>query len=133
LNYIFSFLSKIAISMLLFSITFLIWKTDDSQFFNWLMPIIVIVWLLVTIFEGVNIKKEKKWFKEKEDVDERTIMHSYQAGYLTFWMNFIILIGLFFINPIEEFFFKPIHTVVILIILNILSYFSIKFYFNFYK
>ncbi|GGA64915.1 MULTISPECIES: hypothetical protein [Salinicoccus] len=134
MDYVYSFLLKISVSILLLIATFNVWKTPSPEVFNWLIPFIALFWIFITISEGIRIKRDNKWFEEKEGQDERTINYSYKAGYITFWINITILSLLFFVYSIVGFsLIPPMSGLVILVFLNIIMFFCIRLFFIFYQ
>ncbi|MDQ0159483.1 hypothetical protein [Alkalibacillus salilacus] len=134
MDYAYSFLVKVSVSVLLTIATFNIWKSDGPELFDWFMPFIALFWIIITIFEGVKVKKGNKWFAEKEEQDERTLNHGYKAGYVAFWVNITMLSLLFFIYSIVGFhIIQPMYVLISLVFLNIAVYFGLKLYFIFYN
>lgn len=133
MDYAFSFLLKVSVSILWWVATFNIWKSSASSLFDWVMPFIAVFWIAITVFEGIKIKKGNKLFKEKEEQDERTLIHSYRAGYFTFWFNISVLTLFFFVYSIFGSIFNPLDALVVLVILNITVYYGIRLYLIFYK
>lgn len=128
MNYLFSFLVKIAISVLLMGATFNLWKSTGPDLFHWLMPIIALIWIVATIIEGATIAKKKKWLKDKEVLDERAQRHIYKAGFFAFAINLGVLFLLFTNYSMLVIFIEPINLLVILAFINTIVYYGIKLY-----
>lgn len=135
MNYLYNFLIKIVISILLMEATFNIWKMEAGEpgILSWFLPLITIFWIVLTIVNAIQIKKDKKWLKEEEE-DERDQMIKYKVGYITCWSNMGLLALLFFFYGtfgIEM--FNPVYALALIVFLNIVIYYSMKLYFLFFE
>ncbi|WP_349346899.1 hypothetical protein [Priestia megaterium] len=135
MNNLYNFLIKIAISLLLMEATFHIWKMEagDPSILSWALPLITIFWVVLTVVNGIQIKKGKKWLKEEEE-DERDQMIRYKVGYITCWSNmgFLALLFFFFGSFGLEI-FSPVYALVTVVFLNILIYYGTKAYLTYFE
>lgn len=135
MNYLYNFLIKIVISILLLEATFHIWKMEAGEpgILSWFLPLITIFWIVLTIVNAIQIKKGKKWLKEEEE-DERDQMIRYKVGYITCWSNMGFLALLFFFYGTFGFeMFNPIYALILVVFLNIVIYYSMKLYFLYFE
>ena len=133
MNYLESFLLKVAVSVLLMVTTFEIWKSPETNLLDWILPITALLWIAFTIIEGVRIRKAKKWVEEKEELDERAQRHNYQAGFYAF----TVTIGALFVffsaySVLENLFFNPTDAMAVLGLLGTVVYFGTKTYLLFF-
>lgn len=133
MNYLYSFLIKVAVSLLLVVTTFGVWKSTDTSFLYWILPLNALIWIVFTVIEGIGIKKSNKWEEEKEELDERALRHSYKAGFYAFFF----IIGALFIffyaySILGGNFLNPMNTLAILGLSGTIVYFGIKTYLLFF-
>lgn len=133
MNYLYSFLIKVAVSVMLVVTTFEIWKSTDTNFLHWMLPIIALIWIVFTVIEGIRIKKSNKWVEEKEELDERAQRHIYQAGFYAF----SVTIGALFVSfsaygVLGINFLSPMNAMAILGLLGTVVYFGTKTYLLFF-
>ncbi|PFP10111.1 hypothetical protein COJ92_27470 [Priestia megaterium] len=135
MNYLYNFLIKIAISLLLMETTFHIWKMEAGEpgFLSWVLPLITIFWVVLTIVNAFQIQKGKKWSKEDGE-DERDQMIKYKVGYITCWSNmgFLVLL-LFFFGSFGLEIFSPVYALVTIVFLNIVIYYGTKAYLTYFE
>jgi len=135
LNYLYNFLIKIAISLLLTETTFHIWKMEAGEpgILSWVLPFITIFLGVLTIVNAIQIQKGKKWSKEDEE-DERDQMIKYKVGYITCWSNmgFLALLFFFFGSFGLEI-FSPVYALVTVVFLNIVIYYGTKAYLTYFE
>lgn len=115
--------------------TFHIWKMEAGEpgILSWVLPLITIFWIVLTIVNAIQIKKDKKWLKEEEE-DERDQMIKYKVGYITCWSNMGFLALLFFFYGTFGFeMFNPVYALALVVFLNIVIYYSMKLYFLFFE
>ncbi|MCM3155399.1 putative membrane protein [Priestia megaterium] len=135
MNYLYHFLIKIIISLLLMEATFHIWKMEAGEpgILSWALPFITIFWVVLTIVNAIQIQKEKKWSKEDEE-DERDQMIRYKVGYITCWSNigFLSLLFFFFGSFGLEI-FSPVYALITVVFLNIVIYYGTKAYLTYFE
>ncbi|MGE7186067.1 hypothetical protein ACQKKK_19485 [Peribacillus sp. NPDC006672] len=132
MNYLESFLLKVAVSVLLMVTTFEIWKSTDTNLLHWILPITALLWVIFTITEGVGILKANKWVQEKEAFDERAQRHNYQAGFYAFTVTIGALFVFFSAYSVLDNFLNPINAMAILGLLGTVVYFGTKTYLLFF-
>lgn len=133
MNYMYSVLTKVAVSLLLVVTTFELWKSTNYNLLHWLLPLTALIWIVFTGIEGVKVKKNGKWTEEKEEMDERAQSQIYKAGFYAFF----ILIGAMFIffyaySVLGITFLNPLNTLAILGLLGTVVYFGTRTYLLFF-
>lgn len=132
MTYLYRFLIKVILSIVLilrsFSLfTYSLYVQGGGY---WVLPIVMVIFVVWTVLEGISLSKSKMWYKLVRDKDERIEAHAQRAGYITFWISMIgITLMFIFYSYININQFNPLNFVGVVFIISIISYISLKTYF----
>ena len=135
MNYLYNFLVKVVIRIMLTMATFNVWQNEAGTpgILSWFLPLIATFWLVLTIVNGIQNQRKKRWMEDIEE-DERESIINYKVGYIAFWCNMGFLALLFFLfGTLGAQLINPVYALVSVVLLNILIYYGTKLYILFFK
>lgn len=130
MTYLHRFILKIVLCIFLLfkSISVINYRFSIANGGYWVLPMLTILCILSTIHDAFILKSSKNFFMKIQKKDERIQFYTYKAGYLSFLLTTISLIFVFFSNvPLNI--SSVLNLIGLILILNILIFFIIKYYY----